>query len=55
MKPFAPIIKYKGGRGEVERLLRLAVSPVVESATPAKGPVIELRREPSWRICSVRR
>jgi hypothetical protein len=30
MRPFAPIIKYKGGRGEVERLLRLAMSPVVD-------------------------
>jgi hypothetical protein len=30
MKPFAPIIKMQGGRGEVERLLRLAMSPVVD-------------------------
>jgi len=30
MKPFASIIKYKGSRGEVERLLRLAISPVVD-------------------------
>jgi hypothetical protein len=36
MKPFAPIIKYKGGRGEVERLLRLAVSPVVDIRDPSQ-------------------
>jgi Hint domain len=30
MKSFAPVIKYRGGRGEVERLLRLAMSPVVD-------------------------
>jgi hypothetical protein len=30
MKPFAPTIYYKGARGEVERLLRKAVSPVAD-------------------------
>jgi hypothetical protein len=34
MKPFAPILKYKGARGEVERLLRLALSPVVDIRDP---------------------
>jgi len=34
MKPFAPVLKYKGGRGELERLLRLAVSPVVDIRDP---------------------
>ena len=34
MKPFAPILKYKGGRGELERLLRLAVSPVIDIRDP---------------------
>jgi hypothetical protein len=34
MKPFAPVLKYQGGRGELERLLRLAVSPVVDIRDP---------------------
>jgi len=34
MKPFAPILKYTGARGELERLLRLAVSPVVDIRDP---------------------
>jgi hypothetical protein len=34
MKPFAPILNYKGGRGELERLLRLALSPVVDIRDP---------------------
>jgi len=34
MKPFAPILRYEGGRGEVERLLRLAVSPFVDIRDP---------------------
>jgi hypothetical protein len=34
MKPFAPVLKYEGGRGELERLLRLAVSPVVDVRDP---------------------
>lgn len=34
MKPFAPVLKYKGGRGELERLLRLALSPVVDIRDP---------------------
>jgi hypothetical protein len=36
MKPFAPIIHYKGSRGEVERLLRLAVSPVIDIRDPSQ-------------------
>jgi hypothetical protein len=34
MKPFAPILKYTGARGELERLLQLAVSPVVDIRDP---------------------
>jgi hypothetical protein len=34
MKPFAPILTYKGGRGELERLLRMAVSAVVDIRDP---------------------
>jgi len=34
MKPFAPVLGYKGGRGELERLLRLALSPVVDIRDP---------------------
>jgi hypothetical protein len=34
MKPFAPILRYKGGRGELERILRLALSPVVDIRDP---------------------
>jgi hypothetical protein len=36
MKPFAPILNYKGGRGELERLLRLAVSPVIDIRDPSQ-------------------
>jgi hypothetical protein len=36
MKPFAPIIHYKGSRGEAERLLRLAVSPVIDIRDPSQ-------------------
>jgi hypothetical protein len=36
MKPFAPTIYYKGARGEVERLLRKAVSPVVDIRDPSQ-------------------
>jgi Hint domain len=39
MQPFAPILKYKGGRGELERLLRLALSPVVD----IRGPIQRAR------------
>jgi hypothetical protein len=34
MKPFAPILKYKGVGGELERLLRLAMSPVIDIRDP---------------------
>ena len=34
MKPFAPILKYTGVRGELERLLRLAASPIVDIRDP---------------------
>jgi hypothetical protein len=34
MKPFAPILQYGGARGELERLLRLALSPVVDIRDP---------------------
>jgi hypothetical protein len=30
MKPFAPILGYRGGRAELEGLLRLALSPIVD-------------------------
>jgi hypothetical protein len=36
MKPFAPTIYFKGARGEVERLLRKAVSPVVDIRDPSQ-------------------
>lgn len=34
MKPFAPILNYTGARGELERLLQLAVSPVIDIRDP---------------------
>lgn len=34
MKPFAPVLEYQGARGEVGRLLRLAVSPVLDIRDP---------------------
>ena len=34
MKPFAPILKYRGLRGELERWLRLAASPVIDIRDP---------------------
>ncbi|MGA2999445.1 Hint domain-containing protein [Bradyrhizobium sp.] len=34
MKPFAPILEYRGTAGELERLLRLAVSPVLDIRDP---------------------
>jgi hypothetical protein len=34
MKPFAPVLEYRGARGELERLLRLAVSPVLDIRDP---------------------
>jgi hypothetical protein len=34
MKPFAPVLRYEGGRHELKRLLRLAVSPVVDIRDP---------------------
>jgi Hint domain len=36
MRPFAPILNYKGARGELERLLRLAVSPVIDIRDPSQ-------------------
>jgi len=36
MKPFAPILYYRGARGELERLLRLAVSPVIDIRDPSQ-------------------
>lgn len=34
MKPFAPVLEYQGVHGELERLLRLAVSPIVDIRDP---------------------
>jgi Hint domain len=34
MKPFAPILKYEGSHGELERLVRSVVSPVVDIRDP---------------------
>ena len=34
MKPFVPVLEYNGARGELERLLRLAVSPVLDIRDP---------------------
>jgi hypothetical protein len=34
MKPFAPVLDYHGGRAELEGLLRLALSPVVDVRDP---------------------
>jgi hypothetical protein len=39
MKPFAPILKWTGARGELERLFRLAVSPVID----VRGPILRAR------------
>lgn len=34
MKPFAPVLEYQGIRGELERLLRMSVSPIVDIRDP---------------------
>src|SRR5262249_22086265 len=34
MQPFAPVLSYTGARGELARLLQLAVSPVVDIRDP---------------------
>ena len=34
MKPFAPVLKYRGLRGELDRWLRLAASPVIDIRDP---------------------
>jgi hypothetical protein len=34
MKPFAPILGYRGGREELEGLLRLALSPIIDVRDP---------------------
>jgi Hint domain len=34
MKPFAPVLEYRGARGELGRLLRLAVLPVLDIRDP---------------------
>jgi hypothetical protein len=34
MKPFAPVLEYRGVRGELGRLLRLAMSPVLDIRDP---------------------
>jgi Hint domain len=36
MTPFAPVLVYKGARSELERLLRLAISPVVDIRDPTQ-------------------
>ena len=36
MKPFAPVLRYKGGRAELQGLLRLALSPVVDVRDPVQ-------------------
>ena len=36
MTPFAPVLKYNGVRSELERLFRLAVSPVMDIRDPTQ-------------------
>jgi Hint domain len=49
MKPFAPVLEYRGARGELERLLRLAVSPVLD----IRDPIQRARAEIAARANSV--
>jgi hypothetical protein len=36
MKPFAPVVRQYGGRAELQGLLRLSVSPVVDIRDPVQ-------------------
>jgi len=51
MKPFAPILRYEGGRGEVERLLRLALSPVVDVRDPIQRVRVRLATRAESLLC----
>ena len=47
MKPFAPVLKYEGGRGELKRLLRLAASHVVDVRDPIQRARDRIAKEPN--------
>lgn len=49
MKPFAPVLEYRGARGELERMLRLAVSPVLD----IRDPIQRARARIAARVRSV--
>jgi hypothetical protein len=34
MEPFAPVLEYRGARGELERMLRWAISPILDIRDP---------------------
>ena len=36
MKPFAPVFRHYGGRAELQGLLRLALSPIVDVRDPVQ-------------------
>jgi hypothetical protein len=45
MEPFAPVLKYKGRRDQMERLLKMAVSPV-----SARDPIQRTRARIEARV-----
>ena len=54
MKPFAPILEYQGVRGELDRMLRLAVSPVLDIRDPiqrARSQIAARARSLQTEIC----
>jgi hypothetical protein len=54
MKPFAPVLEYQGARGELERLLRWAVSPVLDIRDPiqkARARIAARARAIETEVC----
>ena len=54
MKPFAPILEYQGVRGELDRMLRLAASPVLDIRDPiqrARSKIAARARSLQREIC----
>jgi hypothetical protein len=54
MKPFAPVLEYRGARGELERMLQLAVSPVLDIRDPiqrARSKIAARARSLQTEIC----
>jgi hypothetical protein len=54
MKPFAPVLEYRGALGELERMLRLAVSPVLDVRDPiqrARARIAARARSVEAELC----